>query len=189
MGSNRLQDLERFYFALDRLRLHLGGDRLLATSDAGMPFPRRGVYFFFERGEERRESSSGLRVVRVGTHALKDRSRTTLRQRLSQHRGIRKTGGGNHRGSVFRKHVGAAVLNRSPDLNCPTWGLGSRSTRRSCDRQPAFIRGRSCRSGALSLEVHNIDRRTNLIQIGLHNPQLAPQPYKVRFERLESFGI
>ena len=33
-----------------------------------MYWPQRGVYFFMEDGEERSDSGSGLRIVRVGTH-------------------------------------------------------------------------------------------------------------------------
>ncbi|PYI87213.1 MAG: hypothetical protein DME26_06790, partial [Verrucomicrobia bacterium] len=47
----------------------------------------------------------------------------TLWGRLRTHLGTR-AGGGNHRGSIFRLHVGAALLAR--DRVCvPTWGVGS----------------------------------------------------------------
>ena len=36
-----------------------------------MKWPARGVYFFREAGESRSDTGEGLRVVRVGTHALK----------------------------------------------------------------------------------------------------------------------
>jgi hypothetical protein len=48
--------------------------------------------------------------VRIGTHALTSTSDTTLWNRLSNHRG--NAGGGNHRGSIFREHVGTALLKR-----------------------------------------------------------------------------
>jgi hypothetical protein len=63
-----------------------------------MVWPKRGVYFFFETGESRSDSGSGPRVVRVGTHALREGSRAKLWTRLSQHQGTITTGGGNHRG-------------------------------------------------------------------------------------------
>jgi hypothetical protein len=99
-----------------------------------MWWPTRGVYFFFEPGEVRHGDDGTARVVRIGTHALKRGSRTTLWQRLSQHRGAERTGGGNHRGSIFRLLVGAALAAKTPDLRCPTWGSGSsadRSTRQN----------------------------------------------------------
>ncbi|MAY33586.1 MAG: hypothetical protein CMM86_13375 [Rhodovulum sp.] len=85
-----------------------------------MDWPMRGVYFFFEDGELRSQSGSGPRVVRVGTHALKAGSRTTLWKRLSQHKGVARSGGGNHRGSIFRLIVGTALLNRD-GLECESW--------------------------------------------------------------------
>ena len=63
-----------------------------------------------EDGECRSDSGDGLRVVRVGTHALTSSSRTTLWKRLSQHKGQKASGGGNHRGSIFRLLVGSTVL-------------------------------------------------------------------------------
>ena len=51
----------------------------------------------------------------MGTHALKATSQATLWGRLRQHRGHlggTQPGGGNHRASVFRRHVGAALIRR-----------------------------------------------------------------------------
>ena len=86
-------------------------------------FPARGVYFFREEGEVRSETGGGPRIVRVGTHALKDGSGTKLWRRLSQHRG-QASGNGNHRGSIFRLIVGAALIRRDT-LPFPTWGKGN----------------------------------------------------------------
>jgi hypothetical protein len=69
------------------------------------------VYFFYECDEAR--SNGDLRIVRVGTHALTATAKSTLWGRLRQHRGRlagRNPGGGNHRASVFRRHVGAALI-------------------------------------------------------------------------------
>jgi hypothetical protein len=84
--------------------------------------PARGVYFFFEDGEARTQSGSDSRVVRVGTHALVAGSKSTLRQRLSQHRGT-KSGSGNHRGSIFRLLVGQALMEEARRQDCPSWGI------------------------------------------------------------------
>lgn len=87
-----------------------------------MVWPKRGVYFFFEPGERRQESGDGLRVVRVGTHALTKEPGTRLWTRLRQHKGPEKTGVGNHRGSIFRLILGTALIARN---NCefPTWAI------------------------------------------------------------------
>ena len=70
-----------------------------------------------------------LRVVRVGTHALRP-SKTTLWQRLCQHKGSAGgalAGGGNHRGSVFRRHVGTALLASGewPEAVRRSWLVGN----------------------------------------------------------------
>jgi hypothetical protein len=76
-----------------------------------------------ERGEDRSDSGAGPRVVRVGTHAIKAGSDTTLWKRLSQHKGRERSGRGNHRGSIFRLIVGTALNIEAP--SCPTWGQGN----------------------------------------------------------------
>jgi len=114
-------DLHRFYELLGRLRERLGFRRL-ETARLEDGWPLKGVYFFFEQGEFREDGKS-LRVVRVGTHAINGQSKTTLWNRLSQHQGTiggANPGGGNHRGSVFRDHVGRAMIARG-DFACPTW--------------------------------------------------------------------
>lgn len=122
---DRYNDLERFYNILNILEQRLGGKRQLLSCSGKMKWPERGVYFFFESNETR-VASGNLRVVRVGTHALKDGAKSTLRDRLKTHRGT-SSGGGNHRGSVFRLHVGSALLaggDYSEQIK-KTWGKGA----------------------------------------------------------------
>ena len=126
-NAQRLADLRRFYGLLAALAARTDGPRYLAECSARTGWPERGVYFFMEPGEDRRDGGTGLRIVRVGTHALKDQSRTTLWTRLSQHKGQR-SGGGNHRGSIFRLLVGAALIADDPAL-CATWGQGNNAAR------------------------------------------------------------
>lgn len=109
--SERRADLDRFYELLGVLEERCGGKRTLAECHGRMGWPQRGVYFFLEDGELRGDGVTP-RVVRVGTHALRP-SKSTLWGRLSQHKGTMggsMPGGGNHRGSVFRLHVGTALL-------------------------------------------------------------------------------
>lgn len=124
----RQQELQRFYATMDLLRVRNGDERRLSEVSGRTDWPTRGVYFFFEAGEQRSHSGNGLRVVRVGTHALKAGSNTTLWNRLAQHKGQAKTRGGNHRGSIFRLLVGNALMQRD-GLSCPTWGRGSSASR------------------------------------------------------------
>ena len=124
MKSTRLYYIKWLYEILEDIENRVGGKRCLRECNGKMRWPRRGIYFFFEHGEERVHSGSGLRVVRVGTHALKPHSRSTLWERLRTHRGTRS--GGNHRASVFRRHIGEAILKREGlEGKFPTWGKGS----------------------------------------------------------------
>jgi hypothetical protein len=119
-------DLEEFYEILARLASDTGGLQLLAEADRRR-WPERGVYFFFESGENRL-CSNKPRIVRVGTHAVSANSKATLWNRLRTHRGVTE-GGGNHRSSIFRSHVGAAIIKRDSRIGkYPDWGDQSAGT-------------------------------------------------------------
>ena len=122
---DRHADLVHLYAMLASLEQILGGKRTLADSDGRNAWPARGVYFFFEPGESRSGTGIGPRIVRVGTHALKVGSGTSLWQRVSQHRGIVTTGGGNHRGSIFRLLVGTAIKSRDQLAEPLSWDAGN----------------------------------------------------------------
>lgn len=129
---NRHEALDQFYELLAQLETKVGGKQRLTDCDGYMDWPDRGVYFFFASGEHRSDMDQ-LRLTRVGTHAVSEGSGTTLWTRLRTHRGaLRGTyeGGGNHRGSVFRKRVGEALIERD-DLHddFPDWGDGSSADR------------------------------------------------------------
>lgn len=119
----RADGLEEFYGLLARLEKRVGAKRRLADCHGRLPWPSRGVYFFFEDGENRATDATLLRIVRVGTHALGETSRTTLWNRLSQHRGVASTGAGNHRGSIFRALVGEALQMRTGGVVVQSWGI------------------------------------------------------------------
>lgn len=122
--ARRLRDLEWFYSILDELNRTTNGPRFLSRCSGRMDWPVRGVYFFQENDEARTDTGTGHRIVRIGTHALKDGARTTIWNRLSGHKGPTKSGGGNHRGSIFRLIVGTALMERDKH-SFPTWGKGS----------------------------------------------------------------
>ena len=121
----RRSDLETFYGLLAEIQNRTGGKRLLRECHGRMNWPERGVYFFFEPGETRDGDMAFCRVVRVGTHALIARSRTTLWKRISQHRGTTDSCGGNHRCSIFRLLCGEALMTRDCIPQIQTWGKGS----------------------------------------------------------------
>lgn len=139
MDGRRLDDLKTFYDLLAALEGACAGGRTLSACSGKQEWPSRGVYFFMEPGEQRSDSGAGLRIVRVGTHALKSGSSTKLWTRLSQHRGQNRNGGGNHRGSIFRLIVGTALIARDGDI-CASWD----------DRRSTA--GADVRAGELALE-------------------------------------
>lgn len=126
------EDLDRFYDLVDRLETKVGGKQVLADCDGYMDWPNRGVYFFFANDEHHRSNDS-LRITRIGTHAVSEGSGTSLWNRLRTHRGNLSgsyEGGGNHRGSIFRKAVGEALINRDGlEEEFPHWGVGNSAGR------------------------------------------------------------
>jgi hypothetical protein len=142
------EHLVTFYSILRDLEAALGGARYLANCSGRMAWPTRGVYFFRESGEDRTDTGRGPRIVRVGTHALRTGARTKLWTRLSQHKGQSASGGGNHRGSIFRLIVGAALIQRD-GLEFPTWGDGNTAQRSIRDSELALEREVSHVIGAM----------------------------------------
>lgn len=137
---SRQSDLDRLYRLLSDLEDRVGRKQQLDDCTGYMNWPERGVYFFFA-GDERRDSTDQLRLTRVGTHAVSAGSGTSLWNRLRTHRGANRgtyEGGGNHRGSVFRKRVGEALIKRhSLHDEYPHWGEGSSAGReRRLDELP-----------------------------------------------------
>lgn len=121
-GSERGTHLERFYEILSKLK-----ETRVSGSDFGSQIfrekiPAKGIYFFFEPSEVRSANASQLRVVRVGTHGVSAGSKSTLRYRIGTHFGTR-AGGGNHRSSIMRLHIGAAMLNAGAlGFTVENWG-------------------------------------------------------------------
>ncbi len=137
-----------------------------------MKWPERGVYFFFEPGEARSDTGEGLRVVRVGTHALTADSKASFWNRLSQHRGAAASGGGNHRGSIFRLLVGAAIKRRDGRKEPVSWGVGSDPG--VAARQFGLTRDEILRSEReLEAEVSSYIRSLPFLSVGVND---APGP-------------
>ena len=158
-GPDSPGDTARFYTLLARIEEKVGGRRRLAECDGGMDWPERGVYFFFEPGERRKHSGEGDRVVRVGTHALKTGSRTSLWSRLSQHRGRASTGIGNHRGSVFRGLVGRALARRGDCPLPPTWKRGTDDPRNRSGTTSTVARQFGMTRAQVAADEADLERR------------------------------
>lgn len=153
--EERQQHIEELYGLLDKLSQKVKGAKRLADCHGKMNLPKRGVYFFFEQ-REYRANQQALRIVRVGTHAVSLGSKTTLWNRLYAHRGS-KSGGGNHRGSIFRLHVGKAMLNRDRDTSFPYWGQKSSASKAIKQSEAALERRVSEYIGNMDLLWLNVD--------------------------------
>lgn len=77
-----------------------------------IPF-QDGIYIVYEKGETYRGHD---RIVRVGTHTSQGR----LKKRLMDHF-VRE----NHNQSIFRKHIGKAMLNCDRDPYLAIWSLNT----------------------------------------------------------------
>lgn len=88
------RDMERHHFPFEESKL-----------------PRNGIYLLFERGET---GHGGERIVRVGTHTGAD----NLCPRLHEHFLTE-----NKDRSIFRKHIGRALLARDADPFLPSWNV------------------------------------------------------------------
>ena len=102
--GDRERDLDQLYATLEEIAE--GPVRLAELSRRILPADP-GVYLFFEPGEVRRNGRP--RVVRVGK-SVKLQSRL-----LDQHLN------GNHRASIFRRHVGEALIRRDRLSGLETW--------------------------------------------------------------------
>ncbi|MBR0951279.1 hypothetical protein JQ591_12605 [Bradyrhizobium canariense] len=119
--ATRIRDLARFYSWIESQRE--GGKAFAFRNLTSQPVPKRGVYIFLDRREPN-FLGSRPRIVRIGTHAVSFGSKATLRGRLRNHLGPANEIG-NHRGSIFRLHVGRAMLHETASTEMlPSWGLG-----------------------------------------------------------------
>ena len=148
MSDRRKHHLMQFYELLAQLERKLGGARRLSECSGRMDWPQRGVYFFRETGENRTDTGDGPRVVRVGTHALRAGAGAKLWGRISQHRGTMNPLGGNHRGSIFRLIIGAALIERN-GYSYPTWGHGNSAPRETREGERPLEREVSAVIGAM----------------------------------------
>ncbi|MDD2585608.1 MAG: hypothetical protein PHT79_00990 [Syntrophomonadaceae bacterium] len=117
----RLDELNRFYAILTTLE-QKAGTKIIHECDNKMYWPAYGVYFFFETGEMR-DDLQQFRVVRVGSNADLQETDSNLWSDLRQHRGTiagKFAGGGNHRASFFRLHIGTSLINKE-GIRCDSW--------------------------------------------------------------------
>jgi len=101
-------------------QIHKTLEALPKYSEPLTDLPRNGIYCFYEDSEVCSHTGRP-RIVRVGIHG----ERATLRKRLKQHYEL------NREGSVFRKHLGTALLKKKghTDEEITEWRKGRRSQR------------------------------------------------------------
>lgn len=122
----RRTDLLRFYDAA--LVARRQGKLFPFPSLSKTRLPTKGVYVFFDPYESNFRGDP-LRIVRIGTHAVSEGSKSTLKTRLRNHLG-QSDNSGSHRGSVFRLHVGRAMLTMQDGIeDVPSWGSGQHASR------------------------------------------------------------
>jgi hypothetical protein len=112
--ASQPQPYQEFHRALGRLADQTGGPWTLGEVSGQWNWPERGIYIFLNADSHRvAETVSQAYVTRIGTVGDCAGSSSTLWSRLRAHRGNTRgdyAGGGNHRGSVFRRHVGEALI-------------------------------------------------------------------------------
>lgn len=85
--------------------------------------PENGIYFFYEEGETWGHGGNKPRIVRVGTHRGGN-----FRNRIGEHFLLRESKMDFDKDrskpsdrSIFRKNIGRALLNKTPDPYLKTW--------------------------------------------------------------------
>lgn len=148
-------DTVELYNQIYQLAEQTGGIRVFKDCTGKMYWPKRGVYFFVDFNERSLVSNNFPRIVRVGTHAVSSGSKTTLWHRLKTHKGTNE-GGGNHRGSIFRLHVGNAIIKREK-IECDTWGKGQNASKEIREKERVVEQLVSEYLGQLGVIVLDVD--------------------------------
>ncbi len=87
--------------------------------------PRNAVYFFYEKGECCGHQGAKLRIVRVGTHRDGNFQSRIAEHFLLNERKMAFTEDqpAPHDRSIFRKHIGRALLNKTGDPYLSVWEI------------------------------------------------------------------
>jgi hypothetical protein len=99
--TNLCMAVHKFFNQLPRMNFNMINE---------IPF-NNGIYIMFENGQKYGELD---RIVRVGTHVSDDRLKTRLKDHFNNK---------NKDGSIFRKNIGKALLNKNHDSYIDIWAL------------------------------------------------------------------
>src|ERR1035437_2198440 len=120
--------------------------------------PKNGLYFIFESGEA---GHAGNRIVRIGSHT----GNANLAARLREHTTPKKDR------SIFRKHLGRAMLNKSSDPFLRAWNLDLTSSDNKTRYAPLVDAARLAEVEALVSDY--IEQNISVSVIGAPDPRLA----------------
>lgn len=154
-NESHITDAVEFYKELYYLADKTGGIRTFNDCSGKLYWPERGVYFIVDFNERSIISNNCPRIVRIGTHAVSLGSKTTLWHRLKTHKGT-NNGSGNHRGSIFRLHVGNAIIQKEK-LICNTWGIGQSASKETREQEQTIEHLVSDYIGQLGIIVLDVD--------------------------------
>lgn len=133
--TSRSNDLRTMYEEFGRLAQGIGKLHSLHECRSIKNIPNKGIYIFFEDNEKRFINKETLRVVRVGTHGVSKNAKSTLWGRMRTHLGT-SDGGGSHRSSIMRLHIGRAILARDrPNAPHKSWGVGQSANKETLQRE------------------------------------------------------
>ncbi|MCG7864769.1 MAG: hypothetical protein JAY74_00195 [Candidatus Thiodiazotropha taylori] len=153
-ASYRIRDLEALYNEIRKQRV--AGKTFLLKNLSKQKLPNKGVYIFLDP-EEKNTFDGSSRIVRVGTHAVSHNSKSTLRNRLRNHLG-NENGAGNHRGSIFRLHVGRALIERDGlQQQYTSWGEGQHAAAKIRSKELSHELNVSQYIGNLEVFIFDID--------------------------------
>lgn len=182
-GSGRHKTLQSFYSELGTLAEQTGGPFYLNDCDGHQNWPTRGIYVFFSPDTDPAiDPVQEWHISRIGTVGDSAGSSSSLWERLRQHRGNVSgkygEGGGNHRGSIMRKHIGRAIIeNEGLHDAHPHWGTAHRNL-------PDDIDTESLREQEHSLEQRVSDYIRSLPFVVIDIPgEPGPDCDRVRIEK------
>jgi hypothetical protein len=145
------QMLEATYHMLEPLLASPARFLRFADCKGGEMWPDSGLYIFFDTAEPRLFAPTSPKIIRIGTHGVSSGSVSTLWQRMKAHKGD-LNGLGNHRTSIFRLHVGTALIARDA-TECPSWGMKERPSSAELRKEAEVERAVSAYIGELYISV------------------------------------
>lgn len=161
-ATDRIDNVKRLYNNVYNVAEKTGGIKLFKDCDGKKYWPQKGLYFIFDMSESCFIAQKPNKIIRIGTHAVSKGSKSTLWHRLKTHKGL-NNGGGAHRSSVFRLHIGNALINKH-NLHFPTWAIGqsaSMETRKTEEELEQLVSEYISKLGIVVLDIDDPSSATS----------------------------